>query len=92
MVAVLVHVGQRVALLGKGLEGARGQVHRHVEEIHHLSVCLSSRDLQAVAVVDPVELLQHQRVLPFGEAADGKAVVPVEPNGYVQVLHLGQQV
>jgi len=80
VVASAVHVGQRVALLGKGLECARGQVHGHVQKVHHLSVRLRSRDLQAVAVEDLVELVQHQLVLPFGEAADGEPIISVQPD------------
>ena len=88
MVAPTVHVSQLVALLGEGLEGARGQVHCDIEEVHYFPIGLCSGDLQTVAVVDLVELVQHQLVLSLGEAADGEAVVAVQPDGYLQPQRL----
>ena len=38
-----------------------------------------------------MQLVHHQLILPLGEAADGKAVVPIEADGDVQVLHLRQE-
>ena len=39
-----------------------------------------------------MQLVHHQLILPLGEAADGKAVVPIEADGDVQVLHLRQEI
>ena len=64
-------------------------VDRSIVTFRKSTTFLFARDLQAVAVVDPVELVQHQLVLPLGEAADGEAVVPVQPYADAQVLHLG---
>ena len=59
----------------KGLVGLRGEVHGDVEEVHLNPVGLSSWDLQAVLLHDPVDLLQGQLRLPVGELAGGESVV-----------------
>ena len=91
VVAVLADVRQLVALLGEGLEVPRVEVHCHVQEVHHLPVRLCSWDLQAVVFEDPMELLQHQLVLSPGEAADSKAVISVQSDVDVEVLHLREE-
>ena len=75
MVAVHVNILDCFPWFDKGLVGLRGKVHGDVEEVHLNPVGLSSWDLQAVLLHDPVDLLQGQLRLPVGELAGGESVV-----------------
>ena len=75
----------------KGLVGLRGEVHGDVEEVHLNPVGLSSWDLQAVLLHDPVDLLQGQLRLPVGEHAGGESVVAVKADVEARGLELRQE-